>query len=84
MNCAHTHSRSLNLDRKEYQSDRFVVGINTCRVPGEPASGISTRTGDLLRLSFDKMANSNITSCYVHLVGVQVISITEQSVSVFD
>ena len=72
------------MDRAEYQNDRFVIGLNTSRVPGEPASGISTRTGDLLRLSFDKLANSNITSCFVHLVGVQVISITEQSVSVFD
>jgi hypothetical protein len=84
MNCAHSHTRSLNLDRAEYQTNKFAIGLNTARVPGEPASGISTRTGDLLRLSFDRMSNSSITSCYVHLVGVSVISITEQSVSVFD
>ena len=84
LNIHDSRTRTLNFDRRSYDADRFVIGISTSRVLGEPSSGISTRTGDLLRLTFSKNVNLDITTCLVHLVGVSVISVSESSVSVYD
>ena len=84
LNIHDSRTRTLNFDRASYAGDKFVIGVSTSRVLGEPSSGISTRTGDLLRLTFSRNLNTEIDSCLVHLVGVSVISVSESSVSVYD
>jgi len=89
-----THASYLNplaIDRYDYMSSNFVHGVALARViptkaEEEPAgfSGLNTRSGSLIRLSWQNLSNSAIQNLYTFLVAEAVCVIGEQGAFVYD
>ena len=77
--------KSCSLDRKDYCTDSFVLGIDVCKNLRDPFSSCNTRSGDVLRINFQGVdPNANITGCYVHLIGSAICELRESGAFLFD
>ena len=75
--------KSLSLDRWDYMSNSFVLGVDLERNLGDPFSAINTRSGDVLRLNF-KGITGDLGGCFVHLIGSAILEIREAGSFLFD
>ena len=73
------------MDRYDYLTGSFILGIDLEKNLGDPFSSQNTRAGDVLRLVFNGIdPGANLTSCYVTLIGSSVAEIRETGVFVFE
>ena len=77
--------KSISLDRDDYTSDSFLLGIDLEKNLGDPFSAVNTRAGDVLRLVFNNIdVDTGLTSCYVHLISSSILEIRETGAFLFD
>ena len=77
--------RTVAVTPDMYYGSSFVAGFNLCRVPGHFASGINTRTGDLLVVKC-KNLQPNMTNIkvYVNILYEGILEIRETGCSFYD
>jgi hypothetical protein len=76
--------RNTRLTKAEYEAFSFIAGFPVERVPKMPLSGISTRSGDLARFTFKGTEADQVDKIFIHLVSLQVVTLSGSGVSVLD
>lgn len=72
------------LDRRDFASQTFVSVFDLRRVPGDPTSALSTRSGDLVRVDIKNLTANVAASCIVTMWSMAVLSIREQGIILLD
>ena len=78
------HSFDITVD--EY-SDKFIIGIDTEKILEASWTGINTRAGDLLSISFnhkDTNEANYATKMYITLQSDNVLQIRESGIEMYD
>ena len=70
-----------NLDRDDFIANCFSIVFDLRRLPSDPTSSISTRSGDLLRVDLTALTPDAATEVYLTLVAFSVTSIRESGVT---
>jgi hypothetical protein len=77
--------KNISLDRGDYGSFSFCLGVDLEKNLGDACSAENTRAGDILRLIFNGIDPTiEISSCYVLLIGSSIVEIRETGAYVFD
>ena len=78
------HSFDITVD--EYRNDKFVIGIDCEKILEASMTGINTRAGDLLSISFNhKDTESNsATKMYITLQSDNVLQIRDSVIEIYD
>ena len=77
--------KNISVDRYDYLTKSFILGIDLEKNLGDPFSSQNTRAGDVLRLVFNGIdPGAYLSSCYVTLIGSSVAEIRETGVFVFE
>jgi hypothetical protein len=77
--------KNISVDRYDYLTNSFILGIDLEKNLGDPFSAQNTRAGDVLRLVFNGIdPASNLNNCYVTLIGSSIAEIRETGVFVFE
>jgi len=69
-----------NLTRDNYLQNAFTIAFDLRKVPQDPTSSISTRSGDLLRVDLLNL-NGTATECWVTLFAFSVCAVRESGVT---
>ena len=89
----HIHNNiyaDLSLDLRQYEDNKFIIGVTTEKVLGSQAafSGLNTKTGDQLILTFTGMydggPDQTVHMVYATHVADQVVTLTESGIGVYD
>jgi len=82
---AHAQSlKGFNLGGRAYVEEQFILGQNFQRTIGQPFSGTSTRGGETLTLSLDKVDLQKVQCCWVTLVADAILEIADRAVTFID
>ena len=76
--------RTVAITPAMYYGSSFIAGFNLCRVPGGFASGINTRTGDLLVIRCKGLQETMLNKVYVHILYEGIMEIRETGCSFYD
>ena len=77
--------RTVSISPSRYRHNTFIAGFNMCRVPGHFASGVNTRTGDLLTIKAKNLkANMRNLRIFVHVLYEGILEIRESGCSFYD
>ena len=71
-----------NINRDNFQTNAFTIVWDVRRVPSDPTSAISTRSGDLLRIELKNLTANVATECYLTLFAFSVCAIRESGITV--
>jgi hypothetical protein len=70
-----------NIDRDDFYVDSFTIAFNLCKVPGDPTTAASSRSGDQLWFDIRNMTPGAVTECWLTILAFGVISTRESGVS---
>ena len=70
-----------NITRDNYLTDAFTIVFDVRKVPSDPTSSISTRSGDLLRVDLLNLTASVATECWMTLFAFLVTAVRESGVT---
>jgi hypothetical protein len=71
-----------NITRDNFEQNCFTIAFDVRKVPSDPTSSISTRSGDLLRVDLTNLTpNANAIDCYLTLFAFSVTAIRESGVT---
>jgi hypothetical protein len=70
-----------NITRREFEHDAFSIVWNIQKSPQDPTSAISTRSGDLVRISLENMTANRADECWMTLISFGVCAIRENGVT---
>ena len=70
-----------NIDRDDFQTRAFTIVFDVRKMPADPTSSISTRSGDLLRVDLLNMTAERATSCWLTLFAFSVTAVRESGVT---
>ena len=70
-----------NITRDNYLQDAFTIVFDVRKVPSDPTSAISTRSGDLLRVDLQNLTANAATECWLTLFAFSVTAIRESGVT---
>jgi hypothetical protein len=70
-----------NITRDNFQENCFTIAFDVRKVPSDPTSSISTRSGDLLRVDLQGLTPDVATTCYMTLFAFSVVAIRESGVT---
>ena len=70
-----------NINRKCFEEDSFTIVWDLRKMPQDPTSAISTRSGDQVHIQLSNLSNG-ATECWVTLISFQVVAIRESGISV--
>jgi hypothetical protein len=59
----------------------FTICFDVRKVPADPTSSISTRSGDLLRVDLLNLTANAVTECYLTMFAFSVTAIRESGVT---
>jgi hypothetical protein len=77
--------KNISIDRHDYTDGSFLLGVDLEKNLGDPFSAQNTRAGDVLRLVFNGInPDTNLASCYVHLISSSILEIRETGAFLFD
>ena len=68
---------SPNINRKCFEENAFTIVWDIKKNPGDPTSALSTRSGDLIRISVDNLTANAATEVWVTLISFGVVAIRE-------
>jgi hypothetical protein len=83
-NLVKTLGYSPNITRDDYYNDSFMVCFDLKRVPFDHGSGISSRSGDLIRISVQNMTANRANMAHVTMFCYAVVAIRESAVSLLN
>ena len=69
-----------NISRDQYQFSTFSIAFDLRRIPEDPTSSISTRSGDLLRVELQNLTNADATVMWMTIFAFSTVAIREQGV----
>ena len=70
-----------NITRDNYQTNCFTICFDVRKVPSDPTSAISTRSGDLLRVDLQNLTADVANEVWLTLFAFSVTSIRESGVT---
>jgi hypothetical protein len=70
-----------NINRKCFEEDSFTIVWDLRKMPQDPTSAISTRSGDQIYIQLSNISNG-ATECWCTLISFQVVAIRESGISV--
>ena len=70
-----------NITRDNFLSEAFTIVFDVRRMPSDPTSSISTRSGDLLRVDLQNLSANEATECYMTLFAFSVTAVRESGVT---
>ena len=70
-----------NIDRDDFQTRAFTIVFDVRKMPADPTSSISTRSGDLLRVDLLNMTADRATECWLTLFAFSVTAVRESGVT---
>ena len=70
-----------NINRDNYLTDAFTIVFDVRKVPSDPTSSISTRSGDLLRVDLLNLTQNVATECWMTLFAFSVTAVRESGVT---
>ena len=73
-----------NLSRDNFPTNCFTICWDVRKVPSDPTSSLSTRSGDLLRIELKNLTADVATECYLTLFAFGVCAIRESGVTVLN
>ena len=81
-----TTFHSIYVKPYEYQSTKYVIGIDTEKCLGSGFTGLNTKAGDLMTLKFNKMRTDIYASdkMYVIMHADIIMNIRDSGVEVFE
>ena len=88
----HGHSRALlpddagapcipNVTRDIFETSAFNIAFDLRKVPGDPTSSISTRSGDLIRVELKNLTANVAVECWVTMFAFSVTAVRENGVT---
>ena len=66
-----------NITRDNFQQNCFTICFDLRKVPSDPTSSISTRSGDLLRVDLQNLTADRATECWLTLESFCMVGIRE-------
>ena len=70
-----------NITRDNFIADAFTIVFDVRRMPSDPTSSISTRSGDLLRVDLHNLTPNEASECYMTLFAFSVTAVRESGVT---
>ena len=70
-----------NITRDDFFANAFTIVFDVRRMPSDPTSSISTRSGDLLRVDLQNLSANEATECYMTLFAFSVTAVRESGVT---
>mgnify|MGYP007049803996 CR=1 FL=1 len=70
-----------NMDRDDYLRTAFTIAFDVRRMPSDPSSSISTRSGDLLRIDLTNLTANVASTCWLTLFAFGVTACRETGVT---
>jgi hypothetical protein len=70
-----------NITRDNFLTNCFTIAFDLRKVPNDPTSSISTRSGDLLRVDLLNLTGGAVTECWMTLFAFSVTAIRESGVT---
>ena len=70
-----------NITRDNFQQNCFTIAFDVRKVPSDPTSSISTRSGGLLRVDLQNLTANLATECWCTLFAFSVTAIRESGVT---
>ena len=69
------------ITRDNYLQNCFTIVFDVRKMPSDPTSSVSTRSGDLLRVDLTNLTNASITECWLTLFAFTVTAVRESGVT---
>jgi hypothetical protein len=70
-----------NITRDNFTTNAFTIVFDVRKVPSDPTSSISTRSGDLLRVDLGNLTSNAVDECWMTLFAFSVTAIRESGVT---
>ena len=70
-----------NISRDNFLTNSFTIVFDVRKVPSDPTSSISTRSGDLLRVDLQNLTADRFTECWLTLFAFGVTAVRESGVT---
>ena len=70
-----------NITRDDFFGNAFTIVFDVRRMPSDPTSSISTRSGDLLRVDLQNLSANEAQECYMTLFAFSVTAVRESGVT---
>jgi hypothetical protein len=70
-----------NITRDNFIGDAFTIVFDVRRMPSDPTSSISTRSGDLLRVDLQNLTPNVVSECWLTLFAFSVTAVRESGVT---
>ena len=70
-----------NMNRDDYLRNAFTIAFDVRRMPSNPTSSISTRSGDLLRIDLTNLTANAASTCWLTLWSFGVTACRETGVT---
>jgi len=70
-----------NITRDNYLQNAFTIAFDVRKVPSDPTSSISTRSGDLLRVDLLNLSPNACTECWLTMFAFSVTCVRESGVT---
>jgi hypothetical protein len=64
-----------------FLSESFTIVFDVRKMPADPTSSISTRSGDLLRVDLQNLTGNAVTECWLTLFAFSVTAVRESGVT---
>ena len=73
-----------NVIRDDYVDNTFVYCFDMKRVPFDHGSGVSSQSGDLIRISVGNMTAGQVKTAFVTIFAYAIVAIRENGVSLLN
>ena len=70
-----------NITRNTFEETAFTMVFDVRKVPDDPTSSISTRSGDLLNVQLTNLTANLATECWMTLFAFSVTAVRESGVT---
>ena len=70
-----------NVTRNTFLNSAFTIVFDVRKVPSDPTSSISTRSGDLLNVQLTNLSPNEATECWMTLFAFSVTAVRESGVT---
>jgi hypothetical protein len=75
--------QTIDINGEDYMAHSYIIGQTFENVPNTAFSGISTRSGSLVRLTLKKLVLSQVDTCFVFLVHDVILEVSERACTVY-
>ena len=70
-----------NITRREFEHDAFAIAWDIQKIPSDPTTAVSTRSGDLVRVELTNLTADRANERWLTLIAVGVCAVRESGVT---